>query len=956
MSFWLFTNALNNHNQLQKYLDSFLDVSATSTSDFVEDPVLLQELVSELENIKGNYSSHSGFQLLQQLQNQDSVNNGNNPDNYSVSSSNNESVNTSNKDTRNVKLIELLLQPHILNGLLDYIIASIDYFYDLQVKEDEEVSKIVNSNGNNSKEEGSNIDSELEDDNQVEIEQAEQSLLLELQQKEQEESESQQEKMRRCVQVSSDILSVDLWMILNRIIETPSIISKLWQILSHPHLIEGLPTVSYVIRIFDQLMDTNSIELLNFIRRQDDLVDTILKKIEVPLIMEFALRVIQTDKATSPTGIVDVLSQQQLVPRLIDILKPPPSQFESNDVLSNTSLYFKQTAATDFIKALITISSNTALAVVLETNIGPNQLTRELVSPKIMKTMIYDIILYQPPSNTNTSGNKILTNKHGINNCVGIIIELIRKNNSDYDLNCGNYCSLFQNDANDNGEINSYMMFQWLRNFEHNPPSQRDPLYLGEMLLLFSENLDKLTNIMKAETDNLTSHVADSKTLGFSKFKIAELIAELLHCSNMILLNSKKIRKVIQVRDKLRLEQGERLRKALNETFVNSDDDLKSPVHDITNGLDDVSLDGINFVDGSTHSEQDQSRSKSHISDDESSFISMLENIENEPDSEDEEPKISPENPFVCDERDKSTRANPCVGDLFKIRLADLGILIDIISKFTKYPWHNFFHNVVFDLIQQIFNGKLNSYNSFLIKDLFEPKKCDLINMIVSSYKSVPTPRPGYMGHMILISEEVVKFTSLYKPDLISPVIVNAIQSSDWEWFVNEMLLKTREIYNVVLGADDDEEEDEYDGKRKGNSYDFDSSTVGYLDLENYDNTNEGHGDRNMIILGDKNNHEAFVNDRTHSKDTKDTLDEDENMEESEVPDVRLSQSHHLHDMSEREVLDGYDNNAFGGTYHDNDFLDDLAGSSSSDDEDVDDIDDDEGGNNELRRVSRHNE
>lgn len=35
------------------------------------------------------------------------------------------------------------------------------------------------------------------------------------------------------------------------------------------------------------------------------------------------------------------------------------------------------------------------------------------------------------------------------------------------------------------GEINSYVMFQWLKDFEQNPPGPRDPIYLGDMLELF---------------------------------------------------------------------------------------------------------------------------------------------------------------------------------------------------------------------------------------------------------------------------------------------------------------------------------------------------------------------------------------------------------------------------------------------------------------------------------------
>ena len=272
----------------------------------------------------------------------------------------------------------------------------------------------------------------------------------------------------------------------------------------------------------------------------------------------------------------------------------------------------------------------------------------------------------------------------------------------------------------------------------------------------------------------------------------------------------------------------------------------------------------------------------------------------------------------------------------------------------------------MFDLIQQIFNGKLNSYNSFLIVDLFKLDKCNLTDLIVRSYRESREPRPGYMGHLILISEEVVKFTSLYKPDLISPIILDAILSKDWDWFVNEILLKTREVYNVVLGSEQDEEDEGHRLNDKDqDSFGFDSSTVGYLDLDSYDKE-QGSSNKNLIILGDRSNHDLFVNDRQHASresnedddedNDEDEDDDDENMEETPVPDVRLEGSPLVEDLHN---LDFYDNEHFHDEYQENEFIDDLSGSSSSDedaDEEGNEGDSREEDGNELRRVSRHNE
>ncbi|CAH2355127.1 SIT4-associating protein Sap155p [[Candida] railenensis] len=1002
MSFWPFTNSLNNNSRLQKFLDSVSDPAAVSVEDLVGDSELSSEIVSELHSIKGNYGRDAGnfpFQqqqqqqaqsqqqqqqqqsgqselLAQHLANEDdhaltpvgpSSFNNNNADSGSVSSySEAGGGGNLSKDARGAKLLEILIQPHILNGFLDYIVESVGFFdedskaAELEIIREAEQKPLSRDTAELPDPDKNDAASDIiQEEDENELEELENQDADEEEEKGEEKEESSQDKMRRYIQTSSDILSIDLWIISNRIIETPVIISKLWSILSLPQLSEVSPSVTYLIHILDQLMDANSIELLNFIRRQPDLVETFLGKIEIPMLMDFFLRVIQTDKIDYPTGILETLSSQKLIPQLVDILKPRESQFDSetsegtSSGIPDAQLFFKQTAATDFIKALVTISSNTALAINLETNIGPNQLTRELVSREIVETIVKDIILFKPPK-----GSNIKTNKHGINNCVGIIIELIRKNNSDYDTNCGTY-SLEDNQQNNGGgggqsagaEVNSYVMFQWLKDFEQNPPGARDPIYLGEMLEIFSDHLDQLADLM------MISHEKE-KELGFTNFKLSELIAELLHCSNMILLNSKKIKKVIKAREYVRSQQSKLLKRALNESMLSEDG-----LDDVTHGLDDVSLDNISLL--SNRKKLDEITMSNDDYDDGEESLMMLElDAEDTHSDSDDEPVISPENPFVGPERDNAIRLNPCIGDKFKIDLVDSGLLEQIVRKFTEYPWHNFFHNVVFDLVQQIFNGKLNSYNSFLIVELFKPEKCNLTGLIYIAYREKLEPRPGYLGHLILISEEIVKFTSLYKPDLISPIIVDAVTSDDWEWFVTEVLLKTREVYNAVLGAahgfEDDDEDDINKKDDDDDVFGFDSGTVGYLDLENY-----GNGSK-VIVLGDKDNHEEFVNDGSNGgADDDDEIensrhnmeDEDEDDIEEDMPDVKLTSSLVGTVDGVSEVGGSEGAIELDGDGIESEFLENLSGSSSSEDDDEDEVDgsatnDDD---NELRRVPKHN-
>lgn len=914
MSFWPFSSSYGSTNQLLKFLDSIQDFSLVSVDSLLDDRTLQQEFLEELKNLSSKPSSKKSFQFVQQLSGDSAAKNTNGSDSASVLSSTNESNSGSSlsKNAREQKLLELLLQPHILNGFLDYIVISVDFFHDMARKEEQ---------------------ARTEEDHMIAEDELADQVVHEEQVENAENAEKKDEKLRRCIQCSADVLSTDMWVISNRIIETPVIMGKLWLILLLPKLLECSPSVTYLVQILDHLMDTNSIELLNFIRRQESLVDTFLSRIEIPILMDFFLKIVQTDKADSPTGMLEVLSRQQLIPKLIDILKPDPALFDANAYIPDHTQLFRQTAATEFIKALVTISSNPTLAVDLDTNIGPNQLTRELASPKIILLMLNDIMLYKLP---NPVSGGFHSNKHGIANCVAILIELIRKNNSDYDINCGTY-----GESNSNTdaacEVSVQVMFHWLKDFEQNPPGPRDPIYLGDLLEIFSNNLDQLVALLEDNSD-FGGRVGKQATLGMTRFKVAELVAELLHCSNMILLNSRKVAYLIRIRDKIRSLQENNLKLALSESIIdelpkkeveNPLDSAESNISDVTGGLDDVSL------SDSPHDSKRSSQLKilrdTAQTADEKECRAILESMEYQ-ESDDDEPAVSSDHPFVCKDRDETFRADPCVGDYFKIKLIDLLMLLKTVTKFTEYSWHNFFHNVVFDLIQQIFNGKLNSYNSFLIVDLFRSDRCRITEMIVSAFRAHDEPRPGYMGHLVLVSEEVVKFTSLYKPALISPIIVDAVNSKDWQWFVEDVLLKTRELYNVILGADPEFSEDNNEHRNNDDdNFGFDHSTVGFMDMDPYEN-----GHKNTIILGDSSNHDEFVNDDLDKKE------DDKPIEKVSVESMSPKTEFENNDI----LFEDFEGNKFP-EYQDNDFFDNLLGSSSSEDEEDEDC-------HQLRRVPKH--
>lgn len=188
---------------------------------------------------------------------------------------------------------------------------------------------------------------------------------------------------------------------------------------------------------------------------------------------------------------------------------------------------FTQTSAGDFIKAIITISANASQNE--QSCIGPNSLTRQLVSESCIEPLIANML---------KGGNPLTVG-------VGIIIEVIRKNNSDYDP-----------------EITAG---------QEMPPSSSDPIYLGTLLRLFAEHVPEFMDLVLSPNHTVSAgestvsvmrkelQVAFGNSiepLGFDRFKTCELMAELLHCSNMGLLNERGSEAYTRERD----QERERLR------------------------------------------------------------------------------------------------------------------------------------------------------------------------------------------------------------------------------------------------------------------------------------------------------------------------------------------------------------------------------------------------------------
>lgn len=526
---------------------------------------------------------------------------------------------------------------------------------------------------------------------------------------------------------------------------------------------------------------------------------------------------------------------------------------------------------------------------------------------------------------------------------VGIVIEVIRKNNSDYDPENGH-----------NPDV---------------PPTTHDPIYLGTLLRMFAQHVPEFVELILSAKHTVTegeqTRIEDRglllsawgtniEPLGFDRFKTCELMAELLHCSNMGLLNERGSEAFIRQRD----AERERLRAAgAFEPHKDEDSGVEIAVEDtstianalksphqrsespeelrITNssgeddGFEKVPADvpseveiaetKVNSEDISGSAEpftEIASGSKLELGDDfvdeplTSPKIAALDssdsprsierelsapsNVEHEvqkmklddtaiktpPNEEDDDlpnfhdeysspplqqnefkkaaaldlsphpedkpaplfasksdpnktpTPISPglqgedtpqpahteqsetelQNVSVTEEQSYEPRAQididgrAVVGDYLKIQFVENRVVPTILSFFFRFPWNNFLHNVVYDVVQQVFNGPMDrGFNRSLAIDLFETGS--ITEQIVEGQRrsdeaqEKQSMRLGYMGHLTLVAEEVVKFSERHPPEMLSQNVMTKVLSRQWIDYVEQTLSETRERDNAILGG-----------------------------------------------------------------------------------------------------------------------------------------------------------
>lgn len=142
---------------------------------------------------------------------------------------------------------------------------------------------------------------------------------------------------------------------------------------------------------------------------------------------------------------------------------------------------------------------------------------------------------------------------------------------------------------------------------------------------------------------------------------------------------------------------------------------------------------------------------------------------------------------------------------------------------FFEFPWNNFLHCAVYDLIHQILTGRVDGgYNRELTVSLFRDAR--LLHRIIEGSKrndvercvfqvlaymlpaeKIFSEKPkgvrlGYMGHLTLISEHVIGALEHLPPDLRLQIAQYAPQP-EWDEYVTGRYKETKKKDSSLLGG-----------------------------------------------------------------------------------------------------------------------------------------------------------
>ncbi|CAM0137266.1 sporulation-induced protein [Umbelopsis sp. WA50703] len=515
--------------------------------------------------------------------------------------------------------------------------------------------------------------------------------------------------------IASEILSSDIPQILDSLlIDHVELLKDLWDFLDKPSMKAETSMPSDLAANFAKvncsLLAKRSEAMLAFVQSLPNVFQKIVNHLETPAITDLLLTLIRMEEVLpEDNSSIEWLNEQGLLDKLISKLDP---NLDADD----------HSIAQQVISEIIRMSQT---SIPESPSIGSNVLINSLKSRETM-TKLVDYMLDKKAHNSTSS----------LINGVAIIIDLIRHNNSDAELD---HIDLY---AGEEGIM-------------------EPPVSLKEMMEVLADRVGDFNNLLihpKSVSSTIPTTIGDRMPLGFERLKICELFAELLHCSNMAHLNKP-------------VNKSQESKTNYISTFENS----KSPMEE---------EEEEQKLDASSKDKKTDDASK----DDAAAAI-------------DQEPK---------QETDENTEDNASeeifVADRLKLQFIEHKVLPTCLDIFFGFPFNNFLHYVVYDMLHQIFNGSMEyGYNRQLALSVLKDGR--LTNRIIEAYElnEQETAKPkgmrlGYMGHLTFIADEISKLMDHYSE--VESTVRDDVDLQKWDHFYIEVLAETRERDTLPLGGD----------------------------------------------------------------------------------------------------------------------------------------------------------
>lgn len=666
--------------------------------------------------------------------------------------------------------------------------------------------------------------------------------------------------------IATEVLCSDIWSIVETCLSrSDQLLNPFWEtVLDQPPEAFKEPNqmalASFFAKVNAVFLNKKPAEMLAFIQAQPNVVERLLRHIETPAFADLLVRIIQLDEVPSCAGVLEWLSKENLMSRLLDLLSPEHSRD-------------KHTVVAELIKGIISMAAPSPASGLGDgpgTGIASNRFARELASPaSVAKLGGYILTDYKPAaqdlssetSEASAAMDEKLPNQDSTTSSVVqsicIIIELIRQNNSDY---FEPY--LFHTLRNRLIQVQQHLQMHTqdgrdaLENAMTEMVNRMGVVHLGPVLEMMCDKLDELQRYLRnprSQHGPVVTTVGALAPLTFERYRICELYAELLHCSNMSLLNRpsefdhlydsegrlqgglsalEELAQVIAIGsggddEADDIDEEEEMEpphefpvSAAHSSSIDSDDDMSDdePATSDDEDMEDIAVyeeprtrDGglpvtplERFPSATLSSSPMQSPTldpsslttpRRHDSGD--SEVSLTR-------QRSRDSRRSSRRSLV--ERESKSSGSPVLGERLKKRFLEANVASTLLDLFFEFPWNNFVHSVVYDFIHQILTGRIDTgYNRELTISLFRDAR--LMHRIIegSQRNDIESSKPkgvrlGYMGHLTLISEDVIGALEHFPPDLRLLVAQYAPQP-EWDEYVSGRYRETKKKDMSLLGG-----------------------------------------------------------------------------------------------------------------------------------------------------------